>query len=538
MSRSMAPATTIRSRALQTARLGSSPAALGPAALAAGLAVLAAVLGWRGADAPNYLFRIELFRQAGLTVWNLAWYGGHYTIGYSALLPPLGALVGPAVLQVAAATTASVCFARLIATAAVAARRRHAAALLFAAGTVTNVAVGRLAFAVGLALGLTAVLAGQRRRWRLAAFLGLATTLASPVAGFFLALAWAATALAAVGRPDRSTTAPIACAAVALAPIGVTAVLFPEGGMFPFRWTSLLVVLGTCAVALLVVPRAHRSLRIGAVLYAVAAGVTFVVASPLGGNIARLGMYMAAPVLVAVVPRRRTLALVVALPLLLWWQWSPAFDGIFRAGADPSSAAAYHQPLIDFLQRQPGVVGRIEIPLTERHFEAAYVADVVPLARGWERQLDISANALFYEPGLDADRYRAWLIDNGIEFVALPDVPLDPSAYAEAAIVTSGQTYLHPVWQGEHWRVWRVVGSPGLVSGPAHLAGRDAERVELDATAPGRVLVRVHWTDFWSLTGSGCVAPSPDGWTRLEVSAPGHLVLEPDVFGPAQQCGG
>src|SRR5262249_57979250 len=41
----------------------------GPAAaVAAGLAVLAAILGWQGADAPNYLFRIDPFRQARLPI--------------------------------------------------------------------------------------------------------------------------------------------------------------------------------------------------------------------------------------------------------------------------------------------------------------------------------------------------------------------------------------------------------------------------------------------------------------------------------------
>jgi hypothetical protein len=534
----MALVTTSRGRAGLSARLGSGPDVVGSAVLAAGLAVLATVLGWQGADAPNYLFRIELFRQAGLTVWNMAWYGGHYTIGYSALLPPLGALLGPAVLNVAAAAVASICFVRLLPVAAISPGRRRAAALLFAAGTVTNVAVGRLAFALGLAIGLAAVVAGGRGRSRLAAVLSLATTLASPVAGAFLALAWVAAAVADLGRPRRSLMAPMVYSALALAPIAVTALVFPEGGTFPFRWTSLLVVLAACALALALVPRSHRAVRVGAALYAGAAVATFVLATPLGANLARLGMYLAAPILVAVVPRRRMAMVALALPLLLWWQWSPAFDGMLRAGADPSSDAAYHQPLIDFLDQQPRVVGRIEIPLTEHHFEAAYVATAVPLARGWERQLDIADNPLFYEPGLDAVRYRAWLVDNGIDFVALPDVPLDPSAEAEVAIVTGNPSYLQPVWHSDHWRVWRVVGSPGLVSGPARLAARDADHLTVDATGPGVVLVRVHWTAFWSLTGSGCVAPSSDGWTRIQVSAPSHLVLEPKLFGPAQQCAG
>jgi hypothetical protein len=160
----------------------------------------------------------------------------------------------------------------------------------------------------------------------------------------------------------------------------------------------------------------------------------------------------------------------------------------------------------------------------------------VPLARGWERQLDIAANPLFYASGLDTGSYRAWLLDKGVEFVARPDVPFDPSAEGEAAIVTSAPPYLEPVWRRAHWRVWRVVGSPGLVSGPAVLAGRDAQQVVVDATGPGVVLVRVHWTEFWSLAGAGCVEPSPDGWTRLQVSAPGRLVLRPALVGSDNQC--
>src|SRR5262245_27676186 len=82
--------------------------------VAAGLSVLAWLLGWQGADAPNYLFRIDLFRRAGFTVWNMAWYGGHYTVGYSALLAPLGALVGPTALGATAAVAAALCFDRLL----------------------------------------------------------------------------------------------------------------------------------------------------------------------------------------------------------------------------------------------------------------------------------------------------------------------------------------------------------------------------------------------------------------------------------------
>jgi hypothetical protein len=172
----------------------------------------------------------------------------------------------------------------------------------------------------------------------------------------------------------------------------------------------------------------------------------------------------------------------------------------------------------------------------EHHYEAAYVAAAVPLARGWERQLDMVDNPLFYEPGLDATAYRAWLLANGVEFVAVPDVSLDPSALEETSIVTAGPPYLEPARHDDHRRVWRVVGSPGLVTGDAELSARDADHLVIDAHGPGSVLVRVRWTGYWSLSGPACVGPSAEGWTQLDVSAAGRLVLQPAFLGAENHC--
>ena len=40
---------------------------------------------------------------------------------------------------------------------------------------------------------------------------------------------------------------------------------------------------------------------------------------------------------------------------------------------------------------------RVEVAFTHNHWEAAHLATSVPLARGWERQLDEKANPLFYD---------------------------------------------------------------------------------------------------------------------------------------------
>ena len=69
----------------------------------------------------------------------------------------------------------------------------------------------------------------------------------------------------------------------------------------------------------------------------------------------------------------------------------------FRSARDDSTSADYYEPLLGFLDDVGAEDGRIEVVPTARHWEAAYVAATFPIARGWERQLDIRFNALFYD---------------------------------------------------------------------------------------------------------------------------------------------
>jgi len=511
-------------------------AALRPALVAGALAAVAARAGWRGADMPNLLFRIELFRRAGFTIWSSAWYGGHTTPGYSVLLAPLGAVAGPGLVGAASAVVAAVCFDLLVRSVPeVVGCRAGAASLLFAAGTVVNLAIGRLAFALGLALGLAA-LAARRRHYGLALVLSIATPLGSPVAGVFLLLAWLAEAIHARHHRDAMAHA-LVLAAATLAPLAVLGGAFPEAGRFPFRLAAWALTVAACAAARWL-PPSLGPVRIGAGLYAVAATLTFVLANPLGANVTRLGMFVLAPLLVATATLpRRALALLV-IPLL-WWQWSPAVDAVVRSGRDPSTDEAYYRPLLDELHRVGQPVGRIEIPLTLRHFEAAYVAPVVPIARGGERQLDIAVNEIFYRDGpLSPAAYRRWLLDNGVRYVALPDAPLDEAAEAEAVLLNTEPSFLTPVWTGAHWRLWRVVGADGLVEGPAALVEQTAETVVLDASSPGQVVVRVHASALWSVDGPACVEPTGGEWVHLQVRAAGRLELHPVLLGLRNRCPG
>jgi hypothetical protein len=201
-------------------------------------AFAAAYLVWQpwSADLAAHVFRAELFQRDGFTLWNAEWYGGHHTLGYSVLFPPLAALLGPRLVGALAAVAAAALFAALA--------REHfgerswVGASWFAVGTATMLLSGRIPFALGFAFGLGALFAYQRGRSRWAPALAVASALASPVAALFVALAGVALA---VGERRREG---LGLAVAALAPVAVLVVLFPEGGDMPFVLTSYLPVLG------------------------------------------------------------------------------------------------------------------------------------------------------------------------------------------------------------------------------------------------------------------------------------------------------
>ncbi len=507
-------------------RTGSQWSSLAIAATAsAGLALLALLLGWRGSDLPAQVYRVELFRRYGLVVWDSQWFGGYPTLNYSVLSPVLGALTSPALLGALSGVASALMFDRIVQRALAPASR--IGSFWFAAGTVTNLVVGRVTFALGVAFALAAILALQHRHVALGILFAVACPLASPLAGLFLgigATAWG------ISEAHRRATAVFVVSA-ALGPIAVLALLFPGGGSYPFSVFALIWDLSVCAVFLTLIPRRFAVLRCGAVVYGAVVVVAFFVASPLGENISRFGQYAAGPLLVcALAPRRRAVLAILAIPLLVW-QWFPALDAVTAAKQDLSTRRAYYQPFLAFLASRPASVGRVEVPSTYRHWEAAYLAPEVPLARGWERQLDLGYNPLFYNNGLAADTYERWLSTNGVRYVALPDTRLDSSSEREKALILGGLSYLRPVWHNAHWQVWQFTGYHGLVDGPAAVISVRPDSFTLDVRAPGRLTVHIHASPHWSVERDGCIEPATDGWTHIQATATGTLRVTQALIG-------
>src|SRR3954452_16556383 len=129
-------------------------------------------------DLAAQVFRTELFQRADLAIWNGSWYGGHYTLTYSLLFPPLAALLGPQLVGTLAVVSSSYLFDRLV-------RDRWGdaarwATLWFAAGVVTLLADVQLTFGLGVPLGLATLRCLQVGRPALAVAAAAACALSSP----------------------------------------------------------------------------------------------------------------------------------------------------------------------------------------------------------------------------------------------------------------------------------------------------------------------------------------------------------------------
>jgi hypothetical protein len=491
---------------------------MAPVVLAAALAL--AYLVWQPAslDLAAAEYRAWLFGHAGFAIWDAQWYGGHHLLGYSVLAPPLAHWLGPRLLGALSVVAAAWLFERI------AFWRFGPEAWVgstwFALGAGATLFSGRIPFLLGLvvALGCILVLVRGRR----AAVPALVTALASPVAALFLALAGGAYWLGArrwIG---------FAVAVAALAPVALLAVAFPEGGSEPFVASAFWPVLVFPLVLAVVLPREQRVLRVAAVLYVLLAVAVFAIDTPIGGNVARLGQLCAGPIAALALWPHRKVALACLAPLLLWWQLGPAIRDVHTAQGDPSVHAAYYAPLLAELKRQgaSGADGRLEIPFTKVHWEARWVAPVLPLARGWERQLDREVNALFYDDApLTPARYRAWLDRMAIRRVAVPDVPLDYSAREEAALIARGLPFLREVWRGAHWGLYAVRAPAPLADPPARVLAAGTDSLTLTAPRPGSIRLRVRWSPYWEVvSGDACVMPGGD-WTRLQFRAPGTVRL-------------
>lgn len=510
--------------------LGRDRAPLVGAAVVAAVGAVAFLLAPpMGTDLAAQVARADFVARYGALPVDFGWYGGVHQFGYSLFSAALGAAFGVRLVGAVAAVGAAVTFARLLVRGG--ARRPLLGALLGALVLVGNLVSGRITFALGLALALAAICAIAARRFsrpaRLvgATLLAALATWASPVAGLFTGLVGAAMLLAGWSRRYRSDGIVLALApAAALASMALP---FGNGGVQPFTAESMRINVALAVLTVVVVPVRHRVLRCAGLLAVLLLLLAYYLPSPVGSNALRLTMLFTVPVLAAYVEwDRRWLAALLAA--VVWWQSPVMTSDLGRAGSDPARAGFY-RPLADELDRLARIdpIGRIEVVPLRDHWESAYLARQFPLARGWERQVDVARNPLFYEGELTAESYHDWLQHNAVQYVAVaPDSPPDRYARAEAALLTTGLPYLTEVWRDRTWRLYRVANPAPLVAAPGQLVASGPDGVRFRAEAPGELLVRVRWSRWLVLNGpTGCLAPTPEGRVLVRVTVPGEYQL-------------
>ncbi|MFJ4711969.1 hypothetical protein [Streptomyces sp. NPDC088785] len=484
-------------------------------------AVWALFLATGGGDLAAQQAWARFAADHGASAYNLFWYGGMHTANYSLISPYLMAGLGVRPVTVASGLAAAWLGALLLVRTGIA--RPLPPAVLLSLALWCDVASGRTTFALGVALGLGAGVALTGRRYPAGVLCAALATMASPVAGLFLAVVGAGYLCAR----DRGRAA--AYLAPPAAVVGTTTLLFPFKGeqLMPVDriWPPVVFALALALAG----PRSWRVARAAACVYAAGTVLTYLIPSPVGTNVERLAELLAPAVLLAALQarladRRRLPVLVLAAALVLssaWLARKTADD--LRVSTRVPAWAADTRDVVRELERLGADRTRVEVIPARNHREATALAPYVNMARGWNRQLDVERGRLFYDGSFSAATYRQWLDRWAVGFVVLSGGTPDGFAEQEAAFVRSGPGYLEPVWRSPHWRIYRVRGAVPLVSEPAAVVRSDGARVVVRFARAGTATLRVAYSP-WLRAEGGCltVRRQRDGeFTELVAPAAG-----------------
>ncbi len=496
-------------------------------------AVWWAFLATGGGDLAAQVAWADFVTRHGDSAYGLFWYGGMHTANYSVISPYLMAAFGVRTVTVLSGLAAAWLAAVLVVRTGI--RHPVGPALLASLTLWCNVASGRTTFALGIAFALAACLP-TRRRYLTAAYAALAT-LASPVAGLFLAVVGAALLLVRDWR--RALVLLIPPAAV----VGLMTLLFPFFGEQPMAvariWPPAALGLAVAVLA----PPAWRVARWSGAVYACGTVLTYLIASPVGTNVERFAELFAPAVLLPALlatPRARRITrglLVVALVFSVGWVGKKTVDDL-RVSTTVPAWAAHTDGVVRALEGLGADRTRVEVVPARDHREAVQLAPHINMARGWNRQLDTERARLFYDGTFSPATYREWLDHWAVGYVVLPLGKPDGPAEAEAALVRDDALrpeWLEPVWQDAHWRVYRVRDAVPLVSEPATVVASDGAELVLRVDRPGPVTVRLAWSP-WLRGDGGCLTRDGD-FTRLTVDAPGEYRLS-SRYGPSPASGG
>jgi len=476
-----------------------------------------------GTDLSAQIARADFAQRYPHSAYDFSWYAGIYPAAYSVLAPYVFAFGGTRMVTAVSAVVCAGTLTLLMVRHGIA--RPRLAALWVAAGLWTGLISGRATFTLGIAAGVAAV-AVVDLRWPsrvptliVGGILAALATLFSPVAGVFVGVG--AAALLLTGRRLDG----LVLGAAAGVPLLASAVLFGTSGVQPMAYFNSGPALISAALLFMIAPRDWKVVRVGALVYGLGVIMTWIVPTGLGSNVERLPMLVVGPLIIATtgtLGRRRPLFIFAIVGIVVWQAVSPLRD-LTHSDA-PLTNAASATPLVSELVRLRADRARVEAVPQYGHWEALQLSNTVPLARGWERQLDTVRNPLFYSGQLTPDKYHEWLRHNAVGYVAISTAQPDYAAATEAEIVRAGQPWLTPVWHDANWQLYRVSGTRPLASAPATVVRTNPAGITLKMARAGSTVVRVRWSRFLRVNGGAQLHRDHD-WTRITVPKSGEYRL-------------
>jgi hypothetical protein len=496
-------------------------------AVALGLAYLLAPR--MGGDLSAQIARADFARHHPFSLIDFRWFGGILPFGYSLWTPAVMAVLGVRVTGTVATVVAVALFTRVIRAAG--ARRPLWGGIAAAITLTSNLAEGRVTFAAGIVFGLASLDLLARddspstRRRILAAIAAVIAGAASPVAALLL-IVCATTLLSQRRIADAATLAS------GVIPVAVISGLFSDGGHQVFNGQDAIRALLASVVVTGLVASRHRTLAIGAAIGFVMVGLAFLLPTPIGSNSTRLSLLFAVPLVAAFINFDWWLtAIAVAVVVIVQ---TPVTFGTLTGAGKPVTEAKYFQPLSDELKRRGPLSGRVEVPELTGHWDAAYLARTVPLARGWLRQTDTKLNDdVFYKHLPTQSSYRQFLDRNAVQYVAVADARPTYYGRRETTLIDAGMPYLQKVWSNQHWTLFAVENPTPIVNAPAELVRYGSDRIVVNAPANSEIALRIRWFRWLDVDG-GCLKQA-GAQVVLKTTAAGNYTIGSGLK-PGSRC--
>ncbi|MCZ4549336.1 hypothetical protein [Gordonia rubripertincta] len=456
----------------------------------------------------------------GLGYW-FGWYGGVSPGSYSLIVPALSTVTG-SLLLLCLATAAIALLAFPLSKGAA-----YPTVLVWAitVAAVLNMLSGRVAFAVGGAIALAAIVAFKKGYRSLTVIGLLVAGLASPLAPAFVGLA---VLPFAAGRDDAARRAWWVLGGAALG-VGVPFLMFGNPGSQGFPATTLFwvaaIAVGTGLA--LTVPPARWIVPLASAV----AIIMFLVPTGIGSNLSRFFALVLPCLCLYYSPKSLKFLAIALAPALIYATFVATADQVVASDSGESDTS--YIPLRSQLMAQSNIENhRVELVDAQTHAGSHKLGMTINLARGWENQSDSRFNPIFYdENALTPESYRLWLSENAVAFVAVSADPLRQMK-AEAALVESGLPYLQRVWANDKWELYKVDDPRPIVPAPLTVVESSPAKMVLDVPDTNIHPLQLRHNKYLVARSTidenlyACIQTTPDDWITVQAPLPGEYVLE------------